>query len=68
MKSLFHPPSVLFGCDHLSVTHSVQPDQEITGDIEHHNFNAPTIKMFIPLTPPMAQEPHMQKAPRPQSD
>ncbi|HLP52149.1 MAG TPA: hypothetical protein VK154_14770 [Chitinophagales bacterium] len=68
MKSLFHPPSVLFGCDHLSVTHHVQQNCETAGEVEHHNFNAPTIKMFIPLTPPVAQEPCMQKVQKPKAD
>lgn len=54
MKSLFHPPSVLFGCDHVCII-------ETAKDKEHGSIidvvSKPSIKMFIPLEMPFAHEP-----------
>jgi hypothetical protein len=55
MKSLFHPPSVLFGCDQVCF---VDIKEEVAADskVVSESFK-PSIKMFIPLEMPFAHEP-----------
>lgn len=55
MKSLFHPPSVLFGCDHVCVIDTNSEKDEISENVEVTLM--PTIKMYIPLEMPFAHEP-----------
>lgn len=55
MKSLFHPPSVLFGCDqicYVDIKEEFVSDNTTTSD----SFK-PSIKMFTPLEMPFAHEP-----------
>lgn len=55
MKSLFHPPSVLFGCDHVCVIDTLNEKEE--GKISAEVTAKPTIKMYIPLEMPYAHQP-----------
>ncbi len=55
MKSLFHPPSVLFGCDHVCVIDTTSEKDEMTTNAEV--TVKPSIKMYIPLEMPHAHQP-----------
>ncbi|HLP20397.1 MAG TPA: hypothetical protein VK174_08850 [Chitinophagales bacterium] len=56
MKSLFHPPSVLFGCDQISIADVIEKKEEKLSD---HDIimSKPTTKLYTPLIMPYAHEP-----------